>query len=302
MWPPHANLAPRPFSTAQSDDELIEEFLAGKSRRTQKAYRRDLTYLRAFLADREITTLTAATPSELRAYQEALRSMPALDNKGLPTEKTLAHNSQVRRLQSVRSFFKYAIETSVIMRDPSASLKIPAPHDKTTERIISMSEVLKMIALEPSDRNRVMIRLLYDTGIRASELVAIAWDDFRVGDRGTRLTVIGKGNKLRTIFLHPEMWRQLEIHKTLTHGQPSDRPFGLSTETVRTIVGAAADRAGVERKVSTHWLRHCCATHSIQNKADIGVVQATLGHASLATTTKYIHADPNDSAGMYLPR
>ena len=130
-----------------------------------------------------------------------------------------------------------------------------------TKRILTAEEVLKAIALEPDFANQVLLRFVYDTGVRVSELVAIAWSDFRRGTNGTRVTVIGKDNAERTILLHPEMWRQLEILRELTDGQPRDRPFGVSAETVRKTVLAATTRAGIDKAVSTHWLRQIGRAH-----------------------------------------
>mgnify|MGYP001792947632 CR=1 FL=1 len=302
-WAAHANLATAPFSRARSDSELIDEWLAGFAVTTRRGYRYDITCLQAFLAARDVSSLTMATAGDLRQFQDALRSATALDNQGRPTDKPLSHNSQVRRLRGVRSFYGFATNKArVLLRDPSQSLRVPAQQDMTTKRILTAEEVLKAIALEPDFANQVLLRFVYDTGVRVSELVAIAWSDFRRGTNGTRVTVIGKDNAERTILLHPEMWRQLEILRELTDGQPRDRPFGVSAETVRKTVLAATTRAGIDKAVSTHWLRHCNATHALRAGADISVVRENLGHASLTTTTKYVHADPNDAAGLYLAR
>lgn len=75
----------------------------------------------------------------------------------------------------------------------------------------------------------------------------------------------------------------------------------LDRTQVYRIVKAAASRAGIEGNVSPHWLRHAHASHSLDRGAPLHLVQATLGHSSVATTERYLHARPNDSSAMYLP-
>lgn len=74
----------------------------------------------------------------------------------------------------------------------------------------------------------------------------------------------------------------------------------LADSTVWRIVRRAAERAGIEGKVSPHWLRHCNASHALARGCSIAVVRQTLGHASLASTSEYVHAKPEDSSGLYL--
>lgn len=80
-----------------------------------------------------------------------------------------------------------------------------------------------------------------------------------------------------------------------------DQGLHLDRTQVYRIVSAAAFRAGIEGKVSPHWLRHSHASHSLEHGAPLHLVQATLGHSSIATTSRYLHARPNDSSGLYLP-
>jgi integrase/recombinase XerD len=117
--------------------------------------------------------------------------------------------------------------------------------------------------------------------------------------------VFGKGSKTRTVLLPSAIWRELlRFRQHAALDAPvfaSPRGGGhLHPSSIERIVGRAAARAGLEAKVSPHWLRHSHATHALERGAPIHLVAATLGHASVATTGKYLHARPTDSSSRYL--
>ena len=121
-----------------------------------------------------------------------------------------------------------------------------------------------------------------------------------------QITVFGKGGKTRTVLLKPKVWHQLQSLKG--EAKTADPIFrsrkgghALDASQVRRIVYAAAQAAGLDRKVSPHWMRHAHASHALDRSAPIHLVQATLGHASVATTGRYLHARPTESSSLYLP-
>jgi len=289
-------------SDATSDDELVDEWLSGKSANTRKAYLRDVNLWRGFLWQRE-KLLVTATVTDVKAYQGELEQMPRYNRNG-DAVGTVSHNTVVRRLNVVKSFYKYAVEIAKVLRDnPATAIGAISPHDRTAERILTRDEVLTVIALEPNPRNRVMLRFLYDSGVRISELSRLTWNDFRVRDDGSVVVnILGKGNKRRAVPLPPQTWELLQSVRR----DDGDRLFctaggiPLSQSQIRRIVRNAAERAGIDRAVSPHWLRHCHATHALRRNADIGMVQSTLGHSNVATTSKYLHADPQKSSAYAL--
>ena len=116
----------------------------------------------------------------------------------------------------------------------------------------------------------------------------------------------GKRGKTRTILLKPKSWAQLlAIRGDAGAVDPvfrSRKGCGhLDSSQVRRIVYAAAKKAGLEQKVSPHWMRHAHASHALDRSAPIHLVQATLGHASVSTTGRYLHARPTESSSFYLP-
>ena len=186
----------------------------------------------------------------------------------------------------------------------AADLNLPRYENHLAERILSEDDARRIIALETDPRNRVLLLLLYTAGLRVSEACNLRWRNLRVrGDTG-QLTVCGKGGKTRAVLLPTAMWRDLRSLDSATapdapvfrsrSGKPLDR------SRVLRIVQEAAKRAGVEGAVSPHWLRHAHATHSLERGAPIHLVQATLGHASVPTTSRYLHARPSQSSAEFI--
>jgi integrase/recombinase XerD len=189
-----------------------------------------------------------------------------------------------------------------------APVSPPKVKDTLNQRIISELEVQTMIALETNQRNRVILRLLYTAGLRVSELCDLKWCDVKSRSNGGQVTVYGKGGKTRTILLPASLWIELcQMRGLATDDAPvfqsrkGIKGGHLDRVRVYQIVATAAERAGIQGKVSPHWLRHAHASHSLERGAPIHLVQQTLGHASVATTSRYLHARPNDSSSLYLP-
>ena len=186
-----------------------------------------------------------------------------------------------------------------------AAVKLPLRKDTLAERILTEADVHRLLALEPNRRNRVLLRLLYIAGLRVSEVAALKWRDLQPRTDGGQVTVFGKGDKTRVVLLPTAIWRErLRFRQGAGLDAPvlpSRRGGGhLHPTAIERIVWKAAKRAGVEGKVSPHWLRHSHATHALERHAPIHLVQATLGHASVATTGRYLHAPPTDSSARYL--
>jgi len=146
--------------------------------------------------------------------------------------------------------------------------------------------------------------LLYGAGLRVSELCGLRWRDVVERDDSAQVTVFGKGGKTRHVLLSVGTW---EVLRAIRGNAGEDDPLfvsrkgtPLSVSQVFRIVRAAARRAGVEKGVSPHWLRHCHGSHALDRGAAVHLVQATLGHSSVATTGRYLHARPTESSSKYL--
>ena len=150
-----------------------------------------------------------------------------------------------------------------------------------------------------------MLVLLYAAGLRVSELCGLKWRDLQNRNGGGQVVVFGKGEKTRTILLPTPVWAKLlTLRVDAGDNDPvfrSRKKGHLTPPQVWRIVRKAALRAGIERAVSPHWMRHAHASHALDRGAPIHLVQVGLGHSSVAMTGRYLHARPTDSAANYLP-
>jgi len=273
--------------TESTDDALIRMWLHGRSRHTQRAYLCDWLRFQSF---RQVS-LHKATLADLQSFADTLI--------------LLAPASRSRIIAALKSLFAFAHRIGYLPFDVGRPLRVPATPNKLSSRILSEEEVHRMMKLEPNPRNRAILRLLYVGGLRVHEACALKWQDTAARQCGAgQITVFGKGGKTRVIFIPQATWQKIV---NLRMDQPEDAPVFSSEKgaqlcecQVGRIVNSAARRAGIEKRVSPHWLRHAHASHSLDRGAPIHLVQETLGHSSVATTSRYLHARPQDSSARYL--
>ena len=275
-----------PARATVTDEQIVALWLHGRPTETQRAYRREADRFRAFVAK----PLAAITLGDVQAYADTLVA--------------LAPSSQGRALGAVKSLLAFAHRLGHLRFDVGRAVRVPSRRDALAQRILSEAEVHRLLALEPNPRNRVLLRFLYASGVRVSEAVGVRWEDMTERDAGGQVTVHGKGGKTRHILLPPPVWRELlTLRDDAGTAAPlfrSQRGGHLHPSQVLRIVKAAARRAGLSGAQSPHWLRHAHASHALDRGAPIHLVQATLGHSSVATTGRYTHARPTDSSARYL--
>ena len=275
-----------PSSQADSDSQLIKLWLHGRSRHTQRAYASGVKRFYEFTGKQ----LRGVRLQDLQDFADSLGD--------------LAPSSQARTLSAVKSLLAFGHRVGYLAFDVGRPLKLPSAKDVLAERILSESDVRRMIEGEGSRRNRTLLLLLYAGGLRVSEACGLRQRDAHERDTGGQVTVMGKGGKTRTVLLPQSVWQ--EIKSILWGTGPDDPVFRsrkggpLSTSQALRVVKEAADRAGFPKGVSPHWLRHAHASHALDRGAPIHLVQATLGHSSVATTGRYLHARPADSSAHYL--
>jgi hypothetical protein len=181
---------------------------------------------------------------------------------------------------------------------------LPAYEHRLAERILVEEDVQRILAAEPEPRNQALLRLLYAAGLRVSEACNLRWRNLHArGDAG-QITVFGKNGRTRAVPLPAEIWTELVSRRGAAAAAdavfPSRSGKALDRGRVRVIVRQAAQRAGVAESVSPHWLRHAHASHALDRGAPVHLVQATLGHSTVATTSRYLHARPGDSSARFL--
>ena len=176
--------------------------------------------------------------------------------------------------------------------------------EKRLPRVLSEGEVATMIERTANPKHRLMLMLLYSSGLRLSELLNLQWRDFDE-DRMQLFVNGGKGRKDRYTLLSV---RALEYTKYyMTHYKPMDRLFEgpaggrYSPRSVGQVVSRAADAAGVRKGVSPHTLRHSFATHLLEQGVDLRYIQQLLGHESTKTTERYTHMTRKGFAAIKSP-
>ncbi len=277
---------------ADAMQALLTSWLHGRSPHSIRAYQANIA---RFLAHAR-KPLTAVTLADLQGYADSLAAAG------------LAPASQARMLAAVKSLLSFAHITGYLPYNPGRGLRLPGVRGRLAERIPSEEDVLSLLAHEPNRRNHALIRLLYAAGLRLSEACALCWRDIQPRGNAGQVTVWGKGEKERAVLLTEGTWRELAALRP-ADAQPDAPVFRsrqghpLSPTQAWRVVKAAAQRAGLASApaFSPHWLRHAHASHALDRGAPISLVREGLGHASLATTSRYTHARPGDGVGTYLP-
>jgi integrase/recombinase XerD len=279
-------------STSESDDHLIDLWLHERSLHTQRAYGANVERFRG----RAGKLLRTVTLGDLQDFANSLTG--------------LAPATQYRTLAAVKSLLAFGHRLGYLPFDVGRALRLPSVRNRLNERILSEADLHRIFALESNPRNYAILMLLYASGIRVSELCTLAWRDLQLNGDGGQITVLGKGSITRSIQLPASVWEVINGLRTEA-AAPDDPVFRsrkgtknrgfLQPVAVLRIVREAAARAGIGLPVSPHWLRHAHASHALDRGAPIHLVQATLGHASITTTGRYLHARPKESSSRYLP-
>jgi integrase/recombinase XerD len=272
---------------ADTDAEVIKLWLHSRSPHTIRAYIHDIGRFQSFVA----RPLAQVKLRDLQAFADSLIG--------------LADGSRARCLAAVKSLLTFAQKIGYIPFNVGAALELPKGKDTLAERILPEEDVLAMIRQTVKPRDAALLRLLYVSGVRVSEVCALSWCDVApVSDDTAQLTVFGKGRKTRWVRLTPSCWRAVAaIRGDAGPDAPvfaSQKGGHLDPSQVSRIVQAAAKRAGIASSVSPHWMRHAHASHSLDKGAPISLVQQTLGHASVATTGRYLHVRPGESSSRFL--
>jgi len=275
-------------SQADSDDHLVTLWLHGRIARTLASYTTEVRAFRAFIGGRR---LRAVRLGDLHAYVDSMAH--------------LAASSRCTRMGAIKSLLSFGFRVGYLPVNVGAAVRLPAPRCALAERIMTEAETHRLLAAPNIPRNRAMLHLIYAAGLRVSEVAGLRWRDLTARDGAGQAAIYGKGGRTRVILLPASTW--LLVQGVRGEAEPDDPVFRsregggrLHAVSIQRIVKATAMRAGLRPEVSTHWLRHAHASHSLDRGAPISLVQATLGHASVATTGRYLQARPGDSSARYL--
>ncbi|MDI6790742.1 MAG: site-specific tyrosine recombinase XerD [Thermodesulfobacteriota bacterium] len=262
----------------------------GLARNTLSSYSHDLQKFRQFLSAEGVRKVEDVLELHVFSFLRYLR------------ENGLSSRSVARTLVVVRSFFRFLLSEKIIDTNPTRSIESPRFRSRLPDTL-SVEEVdslLKQPSLQEvlGQRDAAMLHLLYATGLRVSELVAVKAGDvnFTVG----YLRTMGKGAKERIIpvgeVARERLTTYLNIMRPrLLKGRKSSFLFvnrsgnGLSRQGFWKIIRKYAGTAGITKKITPHTLRHSFASHLLERGADLRSVQLMLGHADISTTQIYTH-------------
>lgn len=264
----------------------------GLSANTQAAYQRDLTKFIDYLSKEQ----GLGSPGEVKKEHIMAFVTRQMDQGA-------AQSSVARSLSCIKSFYRFLQLEDHLEHNPTSDLETPKIRRKLPN-VLSVDEVDKLmeqpnVVLPLGLRDRAMLEMMYGTGVRVSELLAVKIEDLNT--TAGFLRCLGKGRKERIIPVNRTAieWteRYLARARNLLVKNPQERTLFLnaqgrpmSRQGFFLILGAYAEKAGLQGKeVTPHTLRHSFATHLLENGADLRAVQEMLGHADISTTQIYTH-------------
>jgi site-specific recombinase XerD len=275
---------PRPAHTAV--EHLRRELrIRGYSPRTSKVY---LAHLRGFLRHLDARA-EGATDEDIRRYL-----------LHLVEEKRVSRAYLNQAVSAIKFFYRH------VLRSPRTVDSIPRPRsERKLPAVLSRAEVMRLLNAPENVKHRVILLLTYSAGLRVGEVVRLRVEDIE-SDRGLIRVRGGKGRKDRVTTLSPAVlgtlrlyWRAYRPRDWLFPGQRPDRH--LTVRSVQNVLSRALERAGIDRRVTMHTLRHSFATHLLEDGTDLRYVQELLGHSRPETTMIYTHVTQKDLARIRSP-
>lgn len=201
----------------------------------------------------------------------------------------------------LRSLWSYGQSIGALRWNPAVGLRrVGGIPPFAAGRILSRDEIRSMVVAAPTERDRLLLRFLYLTGARAEGAWTLTPADLGTTSVGHVVRLTEKGGRTRIVPMPDSLAADLGAYVRRHRIAPDAPLWGLSYDGIGWVVRRAARHAGVGRPVSPHWLRHSHASHARQAGTPLEVIQQTLGHASLATTSRYLHIEPGDGSSMHL--
>jgi integrase/recombinase XerD len=284
-----------PGGSRKNGNAILRQYLAylqvekGLRPLTCEAYQRDLFLFAEYLEGENRLPLTAAQ-AQVSGFLEHLQ------------KHGVQSRSVARKLSCLRGFYKWLLLDKQIKHDPTVNLESPSSW-KILPKALAQSEVERMMDLAGTSashpqadavalRDRAIVEMLYAGGVRVSELTGLGVQDLSLAEG--RILVRGKGDKERIVPLGRLAVAALDSYLAL--GRPALLTRPGESRLFLSVRGAPLTRQWIWRLVkqldaraSPHMLRHSCATHMVENGADLRTVQTLLGHADISTTQVYTH-------------
>jgi integrase/recombinase XerD len=268
------------------------------------AYTRDLARYLNWCTQRGITSVGDITANDCSDFVVSLRT----------EEPILSASSSARTFIAVRGMHRFAMLEGTTPNDPAADVAPPTVGKRLPKPLpyAQIEQILQVYSLDgpPLEvRNRALLEVMYATGVRVTEVIAMDLDDIDMGNR--IISVLGKGGKQRRLPLGGFAAQALESYLVrgrsalILKGRGTPRCFlnargaPMTRQSAYQVLRTAADRAQITTAVSPHTLRHSFATHVLEGGADVRVVQELLGHASVTTTQIYTEVSADTLREVY---
>ena len=288
-------------------DKIINKFIEyleyekGYSKKTIISYENDLELFNNFLKENKIENINNIDYSVIRKYLSHLH------------DNNYEASSISRKISALRTFFKYSLKEKIIKNNPMTLISNPKKEKKLPKYLNyeEMERLLNSIDLKELEgiRDKLIIELLYSTGIRVSELVNIKIKDIKIKEQ--QINILGKGNKERIVLFGNKAQELIKLylnaHKELFKGNIynsylliNNKGKQLTTNKVELIVKQVLRKSALKLNISPHTLRHTFATHMLDSGADLKSVQELLGHENLKTTAIYTHVSNERLKNVFL--
>ena len=267
------------------------------SKHTVKNYSKDIDDLENFCSTKKINAWDEIKPHHVRTYASQIFI------------SGLGARSIQRKLSAIRSFMNYLVRENLLRTNPADGVKTPKAAKKLPGvlDVDQINQLLNIKSTEPiSLRDKAIMELLYSSGLRLAELVALNPIDLNIQDKS--LTVIGKGNKKRMLPIGSKAINAIKAwikvrsqiaapdEEALFVGNRGNR---LSRRSIQSRINHWAKKNGLAQDVYPHLLRHSFATHLLEASGDLRAVQELLGHKDISTTQVYTHLDFQHLAETY---
>lgn len=272
----------------------------GLSENTINSYGIDLKLFLEYLRENEIPSFKQVNKEVIVNYMQSEKN----NNK--------ANSSILRSVSSLRKFFQYLAQEKIIEKDPMLLIDTPKKKQHLPQ-VLTKEEVEKLLRSPNTGqvlglRDRAMLELMYATGLRISEIINLKLEDLHL-TMGT-LQALGKGHKERIVPVGDEAIKWVnryleEARPKLLKQKRSNYLFlnfhgnNLTRQGVWKNLKAEVRKAGIQKNITPHTLRHSFATHILENGADLRIVQELLGHADISTTQIYTHLSNKQLADIY---
>jgi tyrosine recombinase xerC len=288
-----------------------EEVILGKSSNTIRSYRRDILQFMEYIDEyEEIRTFEDVEMLTIRSFIAYLNSDERLKKK--KNAKVVSKRSINRKISALRTFFKYLQEKKVIQTNKVMYVNMPK-FEKELPNVLSKDDLNKMRRVINTEkitgiRDRLIIELLYSSGIRASELINL--NEYVIDFNEREMRIVGKGDKERITFFsrNAKKWLEKYIEEKKKEYKNYSKEIlitnskgkKLTTRSLRRLISNHATEAGLQKEVTPHVFRHSFATELLNNGVDIRYLQELLGHSSISTTQVYTHVSKSFLRSIYM--